>query len=186
MEDKTIVTLYLARNERAIRETASKYGRRLRSLSYGIVEERETAEECENDTYLSAWDSIPPHEPWDYLYAFLARIIRHLSLDRCRANHRLKRSAPILSLGEELEECLPSPDDSACRLDDLALSEVLDGFLAGLSAEKRVLFLRRYWYCDSIETLARRTGRSEAAVKTALFRLREALREHLAKEGITV
>lgn len=93
MNDAKIVELYLKREESAIRQTAEKYGRRLRSLSCGIVGDLSTAEECENDTYMEAWNSIPPHEPKKYLYAFLARIIRHISIDRCRSRSRLKRSA---------------------------------------------------------------------------------------------
>ncbi len=91
MEDEAIVELYLHRDEAALRHTAEKYGSRLRSLSYGILNDPETAEECENDTYLSAWNSIPPHEPRSYFYAFLARITRNLSLSRCRERNRLKR-----------------------------------------------------------------------------------------------
>ena len=112
MDDERIVELYLSRDESAIKETSEKYGPRLRSLAYGIVNDAQTAEECENDTYLEAWNSIPPHDPKSYLYAFLARITRHISLNRCRDGSRLKRSAVICELSAEMEECLPAPDDS--------------------------------------------------------------------------
>lgn len=146
----------------------------------------QTAEECENDTYLQAWNAIPPHNPKEYLYAFLARITRHISLNRCRDRRRLKRSAYICELSAELEQCIPAPDDAQCRLDDLALSEAINGFLGALDEEKRNLFLRRYWYLDSISDLARRFAMSESKVKTTLFRCRAQLRAHLEKEGYTL
>lgn len=183
MDDGQIVELYLNRDESAIGHTAEKYGRRLRTLAQGMVEDTQTAEECENDTYMEAWRAIPPHEPRDYLYAFLARIIRHISLNRCRDRDRLKRAAFVTQLSAELEQCIPAPDDAACRLDELALREALDGFLTTLSREKRDMFLRRYWYLDSVSAIAERFGLSESKVKTTLFRCRKRLREHLEREG---
>ncbi len=183
MEDRKIVELYLARNEDAISETSTKYGERLFNLSKGIVQNKETAEECENDTYSAAWNSIPPTEPWDYLYAFLARIIRNISLNCCRSKSRLKRSAHICELSAEMEECIPAPDNCNCRIDDLAFAEAINGFLASLSPEKRNIFLRRYWYLDSVSDIANRFQFSESKVKTSLSRTREKLREYLIKEG---
>lgn len=183
MDDRKIVALFLARDEAAVSHASAKYGRRLRSLSRGIVRDSQTAEECENDTYLQAWQSIPPNTPNDYLYAFLARIIRHLSLNCCRNRSRLKRSAYICELSEEMEQCIPAPDNCACRMDDMALEEVLNRFLASLGTEKRNIFLRRYWYLDSVRDISGRFGCSESKVKTTLFRIRRELREHLEKEG---
>ena len=186
MEDSRIVELFLLRDETAISQTAEKYGSRLRALSYGIVGDSETAEECESDAYMEAWSTIPPHEPRSYLYAFLARITRHISLNRCRDRSRLKRSAFICELSAELEQCIPAPDDVRCCMDDLALSEAINGFLGKLSAEKRNIFLRRYWYLDSISDISKRFAVSESKVKTTLFRCRDQLREHLRTEGYTV
>lgn len=183
MDDNRIVDLYLRRDEAAIRETADKFGGRLRSLAYGIVDDRQTAEECENDTYLEAWNAIPPHEPRSYLYAFLARITRHIALNRCRERSRLKRSAWICAFSAELEQCIPAPDDVACRMDDLALGEAINGFLGKLDEEKRNLFVRRYWYLDSIADISKRFALSESKVKTTLFRCRARLRKHLEQEG---
>lgn len=183
LDDNRIVELYLLRDETAISQTNEKYGSRLRSLAYSIVEDRQTAEECENDTYMEAWNSIPPHEPRSYLYAFLARITRHISLNCCRNRSRLKRSAFLSELSTELEQCLPAPDDTACRVDDMVLAEVLNAFLGTLSEEKRNIFLRRYWYLDSVAAIAKRFSLSESKVKTTLFRCRNLLREHLEKEG---
>lgn len=186
MDDNKIVDLYLCRDETAIQQTSEKFGNRLRSLSYGIVNDRQTAEECENDTYMEAWNSIPPHEPRSYLYAFLARITRHISLNRCRERSRLKRSALICELSAEMEQCIPAPDDVECRMDDMALSEAINGFLSTLSEEKRNVFIRRYWYMDSIAVISRHFALSESKVKTTLFRCRSQLRKYLEKEGYTI
>lgn len=186
LDDNRIVELYLLRDETAIGQTTEKYGSRLRSLAYGIVNDRQTAEECENDTYMEAWDTIPPHEPKSYLYAFLARITRHISLNCCRDRSRLKRSAFICELSVELEQCISAPDDVECRIDDMALSEILNGFLGELDAEKRNIFIRRYWYLDSISDISERFAISESKVKTTLCRCRSRLREHLEKGGYTL
>lgn len=186
MDDHKIVELYLLRDETAIKQTTEKFGKRLRSLAYGIVHDKQTAEECENDTYLKAWNSIPPHEPRNYLYAFLARITRQISLNFCRNRSRLKRNAFICELSTEMEQCIPAPDNLSCRLDDSALSEAINGFLSQLDDEKRNIFVRRYWYLDSINEIAKRFFLSESKVKTTLYRCRNWLREYLEKEGYTL
>lgn len=186
MDDNKIVELYLCRDEAAVKYTSEKYGNRLRSLARGILNDRQTAEECENDTYLEAWRSIPPHEPKSYLYAFLARITRHISLNCCRNRSRLKRSAYICELSAEMEQCIPAPDDVECRIDDMAFAEAINGFLGTLGEEKRNLFLRRYWYLDSVAQISRQFSLSESKVKTTLFRCRNQLREYLEKEGYAI
>ena len=186
MDDNRIVDLFLHRDEAAIKESAEKYGNRLNSLAFSIVKDRETAEECVEDAYMEAWNSIPPHEPRSYLYAFLARITRHISLNCCRDRSRLKRSAFLCELSEELEQCLPAADDVECRMDELAIREAINGFLGTLDEEKRNVFLRRYWYLDSIADISRRCGLSESKVKTTLFRSRKQFRKYLEKEGYTL
>lgn len=186
MDDSRIVELFLLRDETAVKESSEKYGNRLRALSYGIVRDMQTAEECENDTYMEAWNSIPPHEPRTYLFAFLARIARHLSLNFCRDRSRLKRSAFLCELSTELEQCIPAPDDAQCRIDDIAFQEMLNAFLGTLSDKKRNIFIRRYWYLDSVADISRRFSLSESSVKTMLFRCRKKLREHLEKGGYTI
>ena len=183
MDDNKIIDLYLRRDETAVKQTSEKFGDHLRALAYGIVKDHQTAEECENDTYLKAWNSIPPHEPREYLYAFLARITRHISLDCCRKRSRLKRSAYISELSAEMEQCIPAPDDMECRIDDIVLGQAINKFLGTLSEEKRNVFIRRYWYLDSISDIARRFSLSESKVKTMLFRSRNRLRDYLEKEG---
>ncbi len=183
MDDSKIVELYLARDEEAIKETSDKFGSRLRSLANSIVKDRQTAEECENDTYIKAWNSIPPHEPRNYLFAFLCKITRHISLNICRDRSRLKRSAFICELSTEMEQCILSPDDTACRIDDMVFKEALNSFLGTLDEEKRNIFLRRYWYLDSVADISKRFSLSESKVKTTLFRCRNGLRKYLEKEG---
>ena len=186
LDDNRIVELYLLRDESAIKQTAQQYGSRLRSLAYGIVGDPQTAEECENDTYMEAWNTIPPHEPRSYLYAFLTRITRHISLNCCRNRSRLKRSAFICELSAEMEQCIPAPDDVACRIDDIALRNALNGFLRTLDEEKRNIFVRRYYYLDSVAAISKRFALSESKVKTTLFRCRNGLRAYLEKEGYTL
>ena len=183
MEDAKIVALFLHRDELAIQLTAEKYGTRLRSFSYGITQDLQTAQECENDTYMQAWNSIPPQEPRAYLYGFLARIIRHISLNRCRDRNRLKRSAYLCELSAELEQCIPAGGE---LVEDLLLQDALNQFLSSLSREKRDIFLRRYWYMDSIADISQRFALSQSKVKTVLFRCRNQLREQLEKEGYTI
>lgn len=186
MDDNKIVQLYLSRNQEAISQTAEKYGARLRSLAYGIVDDPLTAEECENDTYFKAWNTIPPNQPQSYLYAFLARITRNISLNSCRSRTRLKRSAFICQLSAEMEQCIPAPDNAGCRIDDMALKEAINGFLGTLNEEKRNIFLRRYWYLDSVAAISRRFGLSQNNVKVVLFRCRNQFREYLEKEGYAI
>ena len=186
LDDNRIVELYLRRDETAIKQTTEKFGSRLRSLAYGIVGDPQTAEECENDTYMEAWNTIPPHEPRSYLYAFLARITRHISLNCCRDRSRLKRSAFICELSAEMEQCIPAPDDAECRIDNVALSDAINGFLSKLDEEKRNIFVRRYWYLDSVAAISKRFTLSESKVKTTLFRCRTGLREYLEKEGYSL
>ena len=186
LDDNKIVELYLLRDESAIKRTAEKYGNRLYSLVYGIVKDQQTAEECENDTYMEVWNSIPPHEPRSYLYAFLARIARHISLNCCRDRSRLKRSAFICELSAEMEQCIPAPDDIECRIEDMVLGKAINGFLGKLDEEKRNIFIRRNWYLNSIADISKRFNLSESKVKTTLFRCRNQLREYLKKEGYTL
>lgn len=183
MEDEKIVELYFERNESAIERTSEKFGKRLRAVSNGIVKDIETAEECENDTYLEAWNIIPPNEPKTYFYAFLARIIRNISLNCCRKKNALKRNAFVCELSAEMEECIPSPDDMDCRIDDMVFAEIINKFLSELDAEKRKIFVRRYWYMDSVTEISEKLLLSESKVKTSLFRTRKKLREFLEKEG---
>lgn len=186
MEDEKIVQLYMNRDEKAIRLTAEKYGFRLRAISYGITGDSETSEECENDTYLETWNRVPPSEPKEYFYTFLARITRFFSIDRCRERTSLKRKGHVVEFTDELEMCIPSlnnvEDDTEAKL----LGEAISHFLYTLSDEKQVMFMRRYFYLDTVSDIAKRLSISESKVKTSLFRIRNDLRDYLTKEGYTL
>ena len=186
MEDDRIIELYLSREEAAIRETAAKYGARLRQIAYAILQDRGAAEECENDMYREAWERIPPNEPRGYLFEYLGRIIRHLAIDECRRAAAQKRRAVYCELTQEMAECLPGPEDVESRLEAQELRRILSDFLAGCPQEQRAVFLRRYWYFDSIAEIGRLFGYREEKVKSILFRMRKALKKRLEKEGYTV
>jgi len=183
MDDTAIIDLYLARQEDAIAQTSQKFGKRLNTISLQIVQDPGTAEECENDTYLQAWKRIPPNKPYGYLFAFLARIIRNLSLDACRTRNRLKRSGFVVELTQEMEQCIPASDDPVAEVDNILLGQLISRYLHTLSAEKRNIFLRRYWYMDSVSDIATKFRMGESKVKTTLFRCRNELRAYLEKEG---
>ena len=181
-----IVDLFLERNETALDETQRKYGKRLQTLAYGILKDTFLAEECENDAYLAAWNTIPPQEPRTYLFAYLARITRNAALDRCKSQSRQKRRGALVELSREMEECLPSGEDVQGELDMKLLGSAISRFLYGQSQEKRNVFIRRYWYMDSVADLSRRFGISQSKVKSCLFRMRNELREFLITEGFLV
>ena len=183
LEDSRIIELYQNRDEDAIGQTAAKYGTRLKHIADTITRDSLTAEECENDTYMQAWNSIPPHNPAEYLFAYLACIIRHLAIDVCRTQSRLKRSAVITELSAEMEECIPAPDDTAGRMEYRELGEAVSRYLHTLSEEKQIIFVRRYWYLDSVDAIAKRLGVGQSKVKMTLLRCRNGLRDYLEKEG---
>lgn len=184
MDDRAIVALYWKRAETAILETKKQYGRLLLSISRGILRNEEDAEECENDSYLRAWDTIPPKRP-EKLSAFLAKITRNLSLDRYDAKHAEKRGGgeePFLL--DELAEVIA--DEAAFPADTEDLSEVLNAFLGRLKPDARTIFLRRYWFGDSVQEISARSGFGESKIKMSLLRTRKSLKEVLEKEGYRV
>ena len=186
MDDGSIVDLYLARDETAIARTSEKYGAALRTLADRILGDEPAAEECENDTYLEAWNRIPPHEPRDYFFPFLGRIARHLAIDRCRRRDAQKRSALLCELTAELELCLPAKENVEAEVNASELEMVIRRFLSDCSEEQRGIFLRRYWYFDTIPAIAARYSFTERKVKVTLHRLRERLRAVLEEEGWTI
>ena len=184
MEDYQIVDLYWARSEDAIGETSRKYGSMLNRISYSLLSSSEDAEECVNDTYLEAWNRIPEDRPI-YLGAYLSRIIRCLSVDRFRASHRQKRGG-LETVTEELTECVPDKVTPQSELENGNLRQALNHFLSQLTEEQRRVFVRRYFYSESVSQIASRMGWSASRVKTTLFRLRERLRVQLEQEGISL
>ena len=186
MEDSQIVDLYMERDESALTETSRKYGVLLRSVAERITGDRPTAEECENDAYLEAWNTIPPHEPRDYLAAYLSRIVRSVSINRCVERKSLKRCATVCALSDELEACLPSGENVAEQVEGKELAARISDFLRAQPTEKRRIFLQRYYYFDRVSSIASRYGMTSGKVKTVLFRMRNELRDYLRKEGFSV
>ncbi len=178
--DAAIIELYFARDERAIAETDATYGRYCMSISMGILESISDAEECVSDTYLTAWQTIPPKRPTS-LKLYLGRIVRNLSISRYRRERRHKRDrTPEVSLSE-LEACIPMQEDQSSELRDL-----LEHFLRGLGDLDRRLFVGRYWYGYAPQTLADAYGMTANAVNLRLMRVRENLRHFLTQEGYSI
>ncbi len=181
MDDLQIIDLYFAREESAIKETDTKYGKLCFSIARNILNNEADAEECVNDTYWSVWNTIPPTRP-DRFSAFLSRITRNLSLKRLDYNRAQKRTPPVVVSFDELENVLPDrlirPDRS-----DEQLGKAIGDFLWSENEEARSVFLRKYWYFDTIADIAARYSLSESKVKVLLHRTRERLRKYLKKEG---
>lgn len=183
MDDIAIIELFLARDESAIAMTAEKYGRSLRSIARSVVRDEREAEECENDTYLKAWNSIPPNEPREHFFAYLGAITRRLALNCVRDSGRLRRGATVVELTKEMEECIPDIGEASERAELNELKAELNGYLAGVSERKRSVFIRRYWYFEEIRTIARELKCSESSVKTTLLRMRRELKAILIEKG---
>ena len=184
MEDSKIIELFFARNEDAIKHTDDTYGRRLYQLADNIVHNGQDAEESVSDTYLKAWETIPPHSP-KYFFAYIAKICRHFALDRLDWKNAAKRKAEVVSLTQEMEACIPDTERGR-ELSGQELGMILDAFLRTLTPENRMVFMRRYWYVDTIAEIAARYGISESAVQMRLNRTRAKLCTYLEKEGIRV
>ena len=182
MTDSQIIALFWDRNEDAIRETDAAYGRRLYVISNQILCQRQEAEESVSDTYMKAWETMPPQRPL-YFFAYLAKICRNFSLARLQWYSAAKRNAEVVSLTQEMAECIPDRSMEQ-RLEREALGQLLNYFLESLSRDNRLIFLRRYWYADSIREIADRYGITESKVKTQLHRTRKKLQLFLEKEGI--
>ena len=184
MDDQNIIALYWARSETAISETAQKYGGYCFSIAKNILTNHEDAEESVNDTYLTAWNAMPPRRP-PALAAFLGKITRNLSIDRWRKYRAFKRGEGQIELAlEELRECVSgteSAEEAAIRKEILAS---LNRFLGTLKETERSVFLCRYWYLDSTEEIAKKSGFTVSKVKSMLFRIRKRLYAQLTEEGL--
>lgn len=184
MEDSKIIELFFARNEDAIRHTDDTYGRKLFMLADNIVKDHQDAEESVSDTYLKAWNTIPPQKP-RHFFAYLAKICRNFALGRLDWKNAAKRKAEVVSLTDEMELCIPD-DSRTAQMEGRELGRILDAFLRTLSPENRMVFMRRYWYVDTVAEIALRYGISESAVQMRLNRTRAKLCTYLEKEGIRV
>ena len=184
MDDKRIIDLYWSRSESAITETDQKYGKYCYSIAYNILTNNEDAEESVSDTFLAAWNTIPPKRP-SVLAAFLGKLTRHISIDRWRMRNRQKRGGGEIVLAlEELEECIPDSHTVEATLEQKRLAMVFNGFLDHLPETERRVFLCRYWYLDPISCIADRCGFSESKVTSMLHRTRKKLRITLEKEEL--
>ena len=182
MTDLEIVALYWKRSEEAITCTMQKYGRYLLRLALNILRIREEAEECVNETYLSTWNQLPPDKP-EKLLPYLGRISRCLALNRYDYLTAQKRSADFSVQLSELEDILSAPDTPQQQYERAELASAISDFLRSQNEEERDLFVRRYWYSDSIRDIARRYGLRENTVKSRLLRTRQRLKAYLEKEG---
>lgn len=185
MEDAAIIGLYWARDERAIAASDEKYGKLCRSLSWDILDNTEDAEECVNDTWRKAWDTMPPQRPGS-LRAYLVKITRNLSIDRWRASRAEKRGSGMDTLLTELEECLPALPSAEEITEVRETARTIDRWLDTLSKADRAAFLRRYWYGQRVDRVAAQAGCSPNSMAKRLGRLRDGLRRALEQEGINV
>lgn len=185
MEDRVIIELYWQRDERAIAETAAKYGGFCHTIAMNLLGQREDAEECVNDTWHTAWRSIPPQRP-SRLRAWLGRVVRNLALGLWNRNHAQKRCPGLTALLEELEDCVPAPQTVESAVEAAELTAAIQRWLEGLARQDRVLFLRRYWSGMPLKDLAALTGTTPDRLAHRMSRLRRSLRASLEQEGITV
>ena len=185
MDDSKIIDLYWQRDEKAIEETDSKYGVYCRAVSMNILGVHEDAEECVNDTYLAVWNAIPPQKP-DPLRTFVCKIARNLAAAKYHANTAKKRNSRYDAALDELEGCLAAGGSVEEAYDAKELSEAINAFLSSLSYTDRFLFVRRYWYSDSMQDIAAMIGSTANSVAVRLYRLREKLRHYLIREGLLV
>ncbi len=182
MEDVEIIELYFARDEQAIKETGTKYGRLCGQIARNLLQNPQDTEECVNDTYWNTWNSIPPTRP-SHLKSFLCKITRNLALKRLDYNNAAKRNPELCASLSELENLLP---DETIRpeISDEEIGKKISDFLRNEKQESRNVFLRKYWYFDSVQQIAQRYGYSEGKIKTMLHRTRERLKDYLIKEGV--
>lgn len=183
MEDSRIVSLYWDRDETAIEQTDRKYGRYLTKIAYNILADREDSKESVNDTYLAAWDSMPPHRP-DVLSTYLGKLTRRISIDLFRRKTSQKRGGGEYALSlQELEDCISGGNTTEQALNAQLLSEAIAQYLRTVTEEARNVFIGRYYYLDPVKQIASYCRISESKVKILLYRTRQGLWEHLQKEG---
>lgn len=185
MDDSRIIELFFERSEKAISELSSKYGGVCLKIAENVLNNHQDAEECVNDTYLGVWDTIPPKKP-ESLLAYVCKLARNISLNRYRYNSSKKRNGIYDVCISELEECISSRDTAEDRWETTELSRLINEYLGTLDTTNRMLFVRRYWYLDSIETLALMSKLSAGAVRTRLSRVRDMLKKFLESRGVDV
>lgn len=186
MRDTEILDLYWARNENAIAETQKSYGNYCYSIAYHILHGKEDSEECVNDTWMRAWNAMPPGRP-NHLAIFLGTITRNLSFDRWKQKNALKRGNGEMEMTlDELAECVPDKNRTEDIVEERALQRSLNVFLGTLKERERNIFLRRYWYAEEYSEIAERYDLNLNTVKTTLFRVRGKLKNYLEQEGVVL
>ena len=183
MNDLQIIEMYWKRNEQAISVTAEKYGTYCYSVAYGILHNDEDSEESVNDTYMSAWNSMPPHKP-NVLKTFLGKITRRLSIDRLKRKNAEKRGGEIAEVLDELSECISPSGDPIAEMEKETLDKTINTFVRELKDTEQRVFLCRYWYAKSVKETANLFGFSESKVKVMLMRTRNKLKARLETEGL--
>lgn len=182
MNDKQIIDLYFSRSEQSIKETKIKYSSFCRKIAYNILSNNEDTDECENDTYLKIWNSIPPNTPENFK-AYIGKITRNIALDIWKKNHTQKRNAGIEILFSEMEDILSVPQtDTEYELEEI--TPIINKWLLTLSKKERALFILRYWQGESVKSIAKQWNTSSNKLSGKLFRLRNNLKQALEKEGI--
>ena len=185
MEDSKIIELYWEREEEAIKETSLKYGRLCINIAKNILSSYEDSEECVNDTYLVVWNTIPNERP-NRFSAFISRITRNLALKKYEYISAAKRNPAATTSLEELGECVSGTDSVESEVEKKRVESAINKFLWQQKKEKRNIFIRRYWYFDSIENICRDTGFTQSKVKSMLYEMRQKLRKYLESEGIEI
>ena len=186
MKDTDIIDLYWARDERAIAETQTAYGKYCYSIAFGILRDREDSDECLNDTWLRAWNAIPPNYP-ERFSLFLGTITRNLSFDKWKRKNAGKRGhGEMTAVLDELAECIPAPVGTEEAVEAAELERMVNTFLHTLQERDCNVFLRRYWYAEEYSDIAKRYHMKLNTVKTSLFRTRSKLKAYLEQEGIQV
>ena len=184
MEDREIVDLFWKRSEQALEESSRKYGSYCQTIAGHILDSREDAEECVNDTWLHAWNAIPPHRP-ERLSVFLGRITRNLAINLREKLRAAKRGGGVTDAAlDELAECIPSGRLVEDEVESKELSELINRFLDHLARQKRIIFVRRYWYLSSVKEIADSLKIGESKVKMTLLRTRNELRDYLSENGV--
>ena len=182
MEDSKIIALFFARSEQAINELSAKYGKLCMHIADNILGNKQDAEECVNDAYLGAWNTIPPQKP-NPLQAYICKIVRNIAITKYHANTAIKRNSHYDVALEELEYCLFSSETAESRLQAKELTHLLDRFLSSVDEKSRVMFVRRYWYSDSVADIAQAFRMRPNSVSVQLSRTRSKLRKFLIQEG---
>ena len=185
MDDRKIIELFFERSEQAIVELSKKYGSVCTKVAFNILNNRQDAEECVNDAYLGAWNTIPPKNP-NPLLSYVCKIVRNLSIKKYHVNTAAKRNSIYDVALEELENCFSSSASVEDEFNANELARIIDCFLSTIDEEDQIMFVRRYWYSDSISDIAKRFNISNNNVSVRLLRIREKLKAHLQKEGLKI